>query len=40
LASGVLDHFNVRSGYAKPVEVIDEEAMEAALRQDARVAAE
>jgi predicted TIM-barrel fold metal-dependent hydrolase len=40
IESRILDHFDVRAGYAKPVEAVDETALERAFQNDVRVAAE
>jgi hypothetical protein len=37
--TGLLEHFNVRSGYAKPAETFDENTMEQAFRADLSIAA-
>jgi hypothetical protein len=36
----LLEHFNVRSGYAKPAETFDENTMEQAFRADLSITAE
>ena len=40
IETGLLEHFNDRAGYAKPVEAVDETVLERAFEADLRVAAE
>jgi predicted TIM-barrel fold metal-dependent hydrolase len=40
IASGILEHFDVRAGFARPTEAVDETALELAFQDDLRMAAE